>query len=139
MEELERYTPTWIDSLLANYEALVGDASELARDWPGMDPQEQIHHRSVAMQGWGMRRTLGALYRAGRLTPDQMEKLAALDRALLEDAAQVQVCYGPSLRELVNSLLEWGTPLVEDEGTVRLDVPLRALPTLAQVLAGEAT
>ena len=138
MEELQECTPTRLETLLTNYEALVGDAGELAADWADMDQQEQIHHRSLSMQVWGMRRTLGALYRAERLTFDQVEKLADLDRALLEEAVSVETCYGPSLRELVTSLLDWGTPLADGEGTVKLEVPLRALPTLVEALTSEA-
>jgi hypothetical protein len=137
MEELEKYTPTWIETFLADYEALIGDARELAADWAEMDQPEQIHHRSIAMQVWDMRRTLGALYRAERLAAEQVEKLGKLDRALLEEAAPIQVCYGPSLGDLVNNLLEWGTPLTGGEGTVRLELPLQALPALAQALAGQ--
>ncbi len=77
------------------------------------------------------------MYRAGRLTPDQTARLAELDRALLEEAANVEVAYGPSLQDLMKRLLDWGTPLTEEEGTVRLEVPLRALPALAQVLTAE--
>jgi len=38
----------------------------------------------------------------------------------------------------MNNLLKWGTPLSKESGTIQLDVPLRILPTLAQVLAREA-
>jgi hypothetical protein len=137
VEKLDKYTSDWIDMFLRNYEVLIGDAAELAGEWAGMDEQEQIHHRSISMQIWGMRKTLGELYRAGRLTPDEVARLADLDRALLEEAANVEVAYGPSLRDLVARLLDWGTPLLEAEGTVWLEVPVRTLPALAQVLAGE--
>jgi hypothetical protein len=138
MEALEKYTPAWIVTLLDDYEAFVGDAGELAANWAEMDQQEQTHHRSLSMQTWGVRRTLGALYGAGRLAPDQVERLGHLDRAALEAANHIQVCYGPSLGGLVNNLLEWGTPLAHGEGTVRLDLPLHILRTLAQALAGGA-
>lgn len=137
VEKLDKYTSDWIDMFLRNYEVLIGDAAELVAEWAGMDEQEQIHHRSISMQIWGMRKTLGELYRAGRLTLDEVARLADLDRALLEEAANVEFAYGPSLQVLMVSLLDWGTPLLEAEGTVRLEVPLRTLPALAQVLAGE--
>ena len=138
MAGLEKYTDDWIDMFLNNYDVLVGDAAELAAEWEEMDEQEQIHHRSISMQIWGMRMTLGKLYQAGRLTPQQEARLAELDRALLEEATNIEIAYGPSLQALVESLLEWGTPLSEAEGTVRLEVPLRALPALARALAEEA-
>lgn len=129
-----KYPPDWIDMFLANYEALIGDAAELAAEWHEMEQQEQIHHRSIAMQSWGMRRTLGTQYCANALTPNQRATLAALDRGLLKEAAKVEVCYGPSLEQLIKNLLSWGTPLSEERGTVQLDVPIWVLPTLGQVL-----
>ena len=113
---------------------LINDAAELASEWEEMDEREQIDHRSIAMQIWGMRVTLGELYRADRLGLDQLAKLANLDRALLEEATNIEVAYGPSLPALLKRLLEWGTPLIENEGTLRLDVPMRALPAMAQAL-----
>ncbi|HYN88368.1 MAG TPA: hypothetical protein VER55_07550, partial [Ardenticatenaceae bacterium] len=77
----------------------------------------------------------GALYRAGRLTDDQATRLADLDRALLEQAPDVEIAYGPSLTQLVNRLFDSGSPLLEAQGTVRLEIPIQALPSLAQVLA----
>ena len=134
IEELEKYTADWIETFLINYEILVGDAAELAAEWAEMDEQEQIHHRSIAMEIWGMRYTLGQLYRADYLTPDQVAKLANLDHALLEEATQVEVCYGPSLSQLMKNLFDWGTPLTSREGTIRLEIPLEVLPALAQTL-----
>ncbi len=88
------------------------------------------------MSDWGKRYTLGELYRAGRLTPDQVAKLAKLDQALLEAAPQVEICYGPTLPELVKNLLAWGTPLTEEKGTIRLEIPFHLLPALAQTPGG---
>jgi len=134
-EELEKYTTDWIEMFLRNYDVLVGDAAELAAAWDEMDAREQIDHRSITMQIWGMRMTLGKLYRAGRLTADQVTQLADLDRALLEEAAHIEVAYGLSLQALMKRVLEWGTPLTAEEGTVRLEVPVRTLPALVQALA----
>jgi hypothetical protein len=132
-----KYTPDWIEMFLRNYNMLIGDAAELAAEWDKMHEQERIDHLSISMQVWGMRVTLGELYRAARLTPDQVARLADLDRALLEEAANVEIAYGPSLHQLVENLLDWGTPLTEMEGTVRLEMPLKVLPALAQALVGE--
>lgn len=133
-EGLEKYTTDWIEMFLRNYDVLVRDAVELADAWAEMDEREQIDHRSIAMQIWGMRVTLGEIYRAGRLTLEQAATLANLDRALLEEAAHIEVAYGPSLQALMKRLLEWGTPLIAEGGTVRLEMPVRTLPALAQVL-----
>lgn len=111
--------------LLTNYDALIGDAVELAASFLEMDEQEQIHHRSISMPIWGMRRTLGESYQAAQLHPSQVGKFVTLDRASLRQAGVVQVCYGPSLEQLMNNLLKWGTPLRKESGTIQLDVPLR--------------
>lgn len=133
---LEKYTPEWIDMLLRNYAALVADTAELAATWAEMDAQEQIHHRSIAMQIWGMRLTLGELYRARRLAIKQVKQLTELDRALLEDASNVALVYGLSVQLLMNNLINWGTPLTAEKGTVKLEVPTQTLPILAEALAG---
>ena len=132
---LEKYTPDWIDMFLRNYAVLVGDAAELAGEWAEMDGQEQIHHHSIAMQSWGMRVTLGELYRAGRLAPQHVTQLTALDRALLAEATHVEIAYGLSVQQLMKSLLQWGTPLMLETGSVKLEVPIKSLPILADALA----
>lgn len=134
-KEFERSIDDKIEILLNNWNILVGDAAELADLGAEMDEEEQVHHRSISMQIWGMRMTLGELYRARRLTSEQVDRLAYLDRMLLEEATQIEIAYGPSLAELVEDLLAWGTPLTTPEGTVRLDVPLRTLPTPTDTLA----
>lgn len=120
---------------LRNYAVLVGDAAELAIEWPTMAEQEHIHHRSLAMQIWGMRLALGEHYRAEQLTSDQVTKLADLDHALLEQAANIEIAYGPSIWQLVKNLLDWGTPLRDEQGSVRLTVPVQTLPALAEMFA----
>ena len=137
VEKLEKYSVDWIDMLLDNYGVLGGDAAELAGEWGEMDEQEHIHHRSISMQIWGMRIKLGNLYHAGRLTSDHVARLADLDRALLEEAANVEIAYGPPLQQLVEDLLNWGTPLTEQESTIRLEMSSRVLPALAHALAGD--
>lgn len=124
-----------IDRYLRNYAVLIGDATELAGEWATMDDQEQIHHRSLAMQIWGMRMTLGELYRTGRLASDQAVQLAALDHNLLDEAANIEIAYGPSLWQLVKNLLDWGTPLSEEQGSVRLPIPVQTLPVLVGMFA----
>ena len=133
---LDKYTDDWIEMFLRNYDVLVGDAAELAAEWDGMDPREQIDHRSIAQQIWGMRVTLGELYRAGRLAPTYVAQLTELDRAMLEAAANIEIVYGLSVQVLMKSLLKWGTPLTVTKGTVKLEVPTQTLPALVEALAG---
>jgi len=120
---------------LRNYAVLVGDAAELAGEWSAMAEQEQIHHRSLSMQIWGMRHTLGDLYRTNQLSPTQIQELAHLDHALLEQAANIEIAYGPSIWQVVRNLLDWGTPLSEERGSVQMAVPIGALPELAKHFA----
>ena len=133
--ELEKYTPDWIEMFLDNYCVLISDAPELAAAWSEMDKREQIDHRSMAMQMWGMRMTLGDLYRAGLLASEHVTRLIELDHALLEQAAAVEIAYGPSIWQVVRNLLDWGTPLSEEEGSVQMAVPIGALPELAKHFA----
>lgn len=135
VSELKKYTPDWIQMLLNNYQTLIGDAEELAALWHEMDPREQMDHRSMTIQMWGMRITLGKLYHAGLLLPEHVSLLAKLDHALLEQAAAVEIAYGPSIWQLVRNLLDWGTPLSEERGSVQLAVPVAALPALAEHFA----
>ncbi|MEZ4734240.1 MAG: hypothetical protein R3E79_44675 [Caldilineaceae bacterium] len=100
-----------------------------------MDAREQINHRSMAMQIWGMRMTLGGLYRAGLLTPEHVTRLIDLDHALREEAAAIEIAYGPSIWQLVRNLLDWGTPLSEERGSAQMAVPVGALPELAKHFA----
>ena len=133
--ELEKYTVDWIQMFLDNYSVLIGDASELAAAWNGMDEREQIDHRSMAMQIWGMRMTLGKLYRTNLLIPDHLARLTELDHTLLEQAADIEIAYGPSIWQVVRNLLEWGTSLSTERGSVQLAVPAESLPALAKHFA----
>jgi hypothetical protein len=112
---------------LRNYAVLVGDAA--------MAEQEQIHHRSLSMQIWGMRHTLGDLYRTNQLSSTQIQELTQLDHTLLEQATAIEIAYGPSIWQLVRNLLDWGTPLSEERGSVQMAVPIGALPELAKHFA----
>lgn len=134
-KDLEKYTPDWIQMLLDNYHVLVADAAELAAAWGGMAEPERLDHRSMAMQIWGMRKTLGDLYRTGLLTGEAVARLIELDHALLEEAASIEIAYGPSIWQLVRNLLEWGTPLSAEGGSVQMAVPVRALPELVKHFA----
>jgi hypothetical protein len=78
---------------------------------------------------------LGDLYRANLLTPASVRQLTTLDHVLLEQAAAIETAYGPSIWQLVRNLVDWGTPLSEEEGSVQMAVPARALPELAKHFA----
>lgn len=117
------------------YDMLIGNAVDLSAEWADMDEEERVIQRANVMSDWGRRHTLGELYRAGRLTPAETERLADLDRALLEQAPHIEIAYGPSLLQLIQNLMAWGTPLTAMDGHVRLDFPTKALPALAQALA----
>jgi hypothetical protein len=129
--DIEKYTSDWIEMFLDNYQVLICDAPELASAWPAMDPREQMDHRAMSMQIWGMRKTLGELYQAGLLTTGHMTKLIELDYVLLEGATAIEIAYGPSIWQLVRNLFDWGTPLREEQGSVQMAVPIGALPELA--------
>jgi hypothetical protein len=74
-----------------------------------MDDEEDGIQRSAVMSDWGKRYLLGQLYRARRLTRREEQKLAELDRALLENAGAIEVCYGFTLAELIEDLIKWGS------------------------------
>ena len=76
--------------------------------------------------------TLGKLYRTNLLIPDHLARLTELDHTLLEQAANIEIAYGPSIWQVVRNLLEWGTPLSTEQGSVQLAVPVEALPELAK-------
>ena len=59
-----------IESYLLNYKLLIEDLPELAAMWADMDDFEHHHYQMMFMQTWGTRSTLGALYRASRLTAE---------------------------------------------------------------------
>ncbi len=133
--KLAMYDTNQIAMYLRNYAVLIGDAAELAGEWTAMAEQEHIHHRSLSMQIWGMRHTLGELYRTNQLSSTQIQELTQLDHALLEQATAIEIAYGSSIWQLVRNLLDWGTPLSEEQGSVQIAVPIGALPELAKHFA----
>jgi len=130
----ETYRPEQIESFLLNYELLVRDLTEVAEMWADLDEEERSHYRADLMQTWGNRRLLGSLFKAGRLTPPQVERLAELDRLLLERAPLMARCYGLDLAHLL-VIFRWGTPLVSSTRPIRLEVPPTSLDRLATALA----
>jgi hypothetical protein len=131
--DLTDLTPGHADTFLNSFELTLDCAPELAEQWHEMDEAEQFHFRLDFTRAFGLRRVLGALYHAGRLTANQTARLADLDRQLLEHAAEVEKVYGPTLRQLAQNLFTWGTPLAEQSGTLRIETTITALAELAEV------
>lgn len=132
---LDDVTPGHVDTFLTSFELTLHSAPELAEQWHEMDEAEQFHFRLDFTQAFGLRRELGVLYQAGRLTPQQTARLADLDRELLAHAAAVETVYGLTLRQLIHSLFTWGTPLAEQSGPVRIETTIAALAELATLAA----
>ncbi len=132
--DVSRYTSEYIGSFLASYHILVKDTPELAAQWAEMEDEERVHHQMMFAQTWGERWLLGQLYRAGRLTPEQMHRLAELDGEWLNEANQASLCYDLDLRSLMQ-LFVWGTPLAERDELVTLRVSAAALNDVAQMVA----
>jgi len=126
---LDDVTSGHVDTFLSSFELTLHSAPELAEQWHEMEEAEQFHFRLDFTQAFGLRLTLGALYRAGRLTPEQVRRLAELDRELLAHAAAVETVYGLTLSQLIHNLFTWGTPLAEQSGRVRIETTVAALTT----------
>ena len=124
-----------VEIALDGYAALIASAQELAEAWDTMAEEEQVLQRAFVMSEWGKRHALGEFYRKNALSPAQVKELARLDHALLDQAANVEIAYGPTIWQLVKNLLDWGTPLREEQGSVRLTVPVQTLPALAEMFA----
>jgi len=140
---MQNYTPVKskpnntkiIEIGLRSYASLIESAQELAEAWGSMEEEEQVLQRAFVMSDWGKRHELGELYHKNELSPAQVDELARLDHALLDQAANIEIAYGPSIWQLVKNLLNWGTPLSEEQGSVRLTVPVQTLPALAEMFA----
>jgi hypothetical protein len=137
---MQNYTPVKsnpnntkiIEISLRGYASLIESAQELAEAWDAMEEEEQVLQRAFVMSDWGKRHALGERYRNNELSPAQVDELARLDHMLLDQAAHIEIAYGPSIWQVVKNLLDWGTPLSEEQGSVRLTVPVQTLPALAQ-------
>lgn len=124
-----------VEIALGGYVALIAGAQELAEAWDTMEEEEQVLQRTFVMSEWGKRHVLGEFYRRNELSPAQVNELARLDHALLDQAANIEIAYGPTIWQLVKNLLDWGTPLSKEQGSVRLTVPVQTLPALAELFA----
>lgn len=103
--DVRHYSAEQVDTFLLTYEGLVQELPELDAAWDEMDAMEQDHHRVVFGQAWGIRRLLGALFRAGQLTKAQEVQLAKLDRQLLEQSRSALHCYHLDSRRLLELFL----------------------------------
>lgn len=136
--KLSTYTSRDIASFLRNYELMVKTLPEVAEWWPQMDDFERQHARTAYFgEAWAPRRVLGALYRAGQLTPEQEAELAALDDELIQHLDEANVCYGLDLQS-VAQLFTWGTPLAQSDEIIRIPIRSRLLNEIAPLLAASA-
>ncbi len=133
--ELSVYTSHDIESFLRNYELMVKSLPELAEWWPEMDDFERQHTRTTYFgEAWAPRRVLGALYRVGRLTPEQEAGLAALDDELIQHLDEANFCYGLDLQSIAQ-LFTWGTPLAQSDEIIYIPIRPRTLSEIAPALA----
>jgi hypothetical protein len=133
--ELSVYTSHDIESFLRNYELMVKSLPEVAEWWPEMDDFEHQHARMAYFgEAWAPRRVLGALYRVGRLTPEQEAGLAALDDELIQHLDEANLCYGLDLQSIAQ-LFTWGTPLAQSDEIIRIPIRPRILSEIAPALA----
>lgn len=123
-------TPSHIDTYLGSLRRTVASLAEIAEQWTDMDEPEQLHFQLDLSRAFGLRHVLGAAYQANRLSREQIERLADVDRHLLGQAAVLERVYGFTLRELVHSLFTWGTPLAEQSATVHIETTSTALAEL---------
>ena len=132
--DLTRYDETYIDMFLDRYEDFVSDASEMAEEWDEMDEHEQALQRDALLPYWEKRTLLGALYRSSYLSTWQLERLYRLDQRLVEQAAAVEIAYGPTLKELLHYLSNSGTPLARKSSPLRVETMTTALIELANLV-----
>jgi hypothetical protein len=100
-----------------------------------MDDFEHQHARMAYFgEAWAPRRVLGALYRAGRLTPEQEIELATLDDELIQHLDEANLCYGLDLQSIAQ-LFTWGTPLARSDEIIRIPIRPRTLSEIAPALA----
>lgn len=132
--DLNRYDEAYIETFLDRYEDFVSDASEMAEEWEEMDEHERALQRDALLPYWEKRTLLGALYRSSTLSPWQIERLHRLDQRLVEQAAAVELAYGPTLKELLHYLSNSGTPLTQKSSILRVETTTTALIELANLV-----
>lgn len=126
-------TPGHIDTFLDSYRLALESVTELAQDWHEMEEFEKLHFRQDFTHAFGLRRTIGALYGANRLTQTQIMHLTALDRLALALAADLETVYEVSLHQLLDNLFHWGTPLSQQTGMVQITITVPALLKFAGI------
>jgi len=128
---LANLTTHHIENHLDDVRQMVETIPELAAQWADLSESEQLHFRLELTRVFGLRRLLGAAYQASQLTTDQIARLAHADHQLLEQAADVEIVCGSTLRQLAHDLFAWGTPLAQQSGRLRVETTLTALAELA--------
>lgn len=129
MQLTHDHSHTFLDS----FELTLDSVTEFAEAWDEMEEYEQFHFRQDFTRAFGLRKELGQLYQARRLNDEQPEQLVALDRMALTHAADLETVYGLSLRQLLQNLVAWGTPLMQQTGLLQVTTTFPALFELVQV------
>lgn len=130
---INHVTPGHIDTFLDSYQLALESVTELAQDWHEMEEFEKLHFRQDFTRAFGLRRTVGALYQANRLTQTQTIHLNELDRMALSLAVDLETVYEVSLHQLLDNLFQWGTPLSQQTGMVQITITVPALLELAGI------
>lgn len=130
---LETLTADHLNTYLHSLGNSIAALPELADEWQEMEEMEQLHFRQEFTRMQGLRCLLGAAYQGGRLTLKQREELAELDQGLLQQAASLQLMYELTLRQLLQNLFTWGTPLANYPQTLHIETTSAALAELATI------
>ena len=126
-----QFTHNHIKTFLQSFELTLDSVTELAEEWDEMEAYEQFHFRQDFTRAFGLRKELGQLYQSHCLNDEQAEQLVVLDRMALTHAADLETVYGLSLRQLLQNLIAWGTPLMRQTGLLQVTTTFPALFELA--------
>lgn len=95
--------------------------------------RNSIFFRQDFTRAFGMRKELGTLYQTNHLNEEQISQLAELDRKVLTFAVDLKTVYGLNIRQLLQNLVQWGTPLTQQKGLLQITTTILALFDLAQI------
>ena len=132
--QIQQYTSDQIDTFLLSYQIFVTDLAETAAEWNSLDADERSDYDVDLIQIWSNRLLLGSHFKAGKLTARQANRLATLDRQLLEQSTVMRLCFGFDLSQLL-VIFQWGTPLAESVQPLHLEVEPVLLKRMASVFA----
>ena len=127
---LQTYTNSHMDALLRSYHIFVEDLTEIALAWDTLDAEIHSDYNADFLQIWSNRKVLGALFKAGKLTPSQELHLADLDRQLFAQAALMERCFDMDLSQLL-AIFRWGTPLIKSLQLLHIEIEPASLARMA--------